>query len=100
LDSLATKYDIRSLQSPSSIDLILYILQFLAQEPHDDDAIGQFCTLNYGVTFPIMKKSDVNGDNANDVYKYLKAQKSGLFGLTRIKVPVVPSFPNFSIQLT
>lgn len=33
-----------------------------------------------------MAKSDVNGDNANDVYKYLKSQKSGLLGLTRIKV--------------
>lgn len=33
-----------------------------------------------------MKKSDVNGDNANEVYKYLKEQKSGLLGLTRIKV--------------
>ena len=33
-----------------------------------------------------MKKSDVNGDNTNDVYKYLKEQKSGLLGLTRIKV--------------
>ena len=33
-----------------------------------------------------MKKSDVNGDNTNDVYKYLKGQKSGLLGLTRIKV--------------
>jgi len=32
-----------------------------------------------------MKKSDVNGDNTNDVYKYLKEQKAGLFGLTRIK---------------
>ena len=33
-----------------------------------------------------MKKSDVNGDGTNDVYKFLKAQKSGLLGLTRIKV--------------
>ena len=33
-----------------------------------------------------MAKSDVNGDNSNDVYKYLKSQKSGLLGLTRIKV--------------
>jgi len=59
--------------------------QFLGQEPNDDAAIGQFCELNYGVTFPLMAKSDVNGDNANEVYKYLKSQKSGLLGLTRIK---------------
>lgn len=38
------------------------------------------------MTFPLVKKSDVNGDNANEVFKYLKEQKSGLLGLTRIKV--------------
>jgi hypothetical protein len=40
-----------------------------------------------GVTFPLMKKSEVNGDNTNEVYKYLKNEKSGLLGLSRIKVP-------------
>ena len=60
--------------------------QFVNQEPGDDAGIAQFCTLNYGVTFPLMKKSDVNGDNTNEVYKWLKAEQSGLFGLTRIKV--------------
>ena len=38
------------------------------------------------MNFPLMKKSDVNGDNTNEVYKYLKDQKSGILGLTRIKV--------------
>ncbi|KII85189.1 hypothetical protein PLICRDRAFT_31959 [Plicaturopsis crispa FD-325 SS-3] len=59
--------------------------QFGGQEPGDDNAISEFCTLNHGVTFPLMKKSDVNGDNTNEVYKWLKAEKSGLLGLTRIK---------------
>ncbi|KAF9818552.1 hypothetical protein IEO21_02657 [Rhodonia placenta] len=59
--------------------------QFGGQEPENDEAIGQFCQLNHGVSFPLMKKSDVNGDGANDVYKYLKTQKAGLLGLTRIK---------------
>ncbi|KZT07772.1 glutathione peroxidase [Laetiporus sulphureus 93-53] len=59
--------------------------QFGGQEPGDDAAIKEFCTLNHGVTFPLMKKSDVNGDNTNEVFKYLKSQKSGLLGLTRIK---------------
>ncbi|ELU40703.1 GSHPx domain-containing protein [Rhizoctonia solani AG-1 IA] len=45
----------------------------------------KFCQVNHGVSFPLMKKSDVNGDDANEVYKYLKAQKSGILGLTRIK---------------
>ncbi|KAF9048427.1 glutathione peroxidase-like protein [Panaeolus papilionaceus] len=59
--------------------------QFGGQEPADDDGIKEFCTLNHGVTFPLMKKSDVNGDNTNKVYQWLKNEKSGLLGLTRIK---------------
>ena len=61
-------------------------MQFGGQEPEDDAAIGQFCERNHGVTFPLMKKSDVNGDSSNEVYKWLKSQKSGILGLTRIKV--------------
>ena len=38
------------------------------------------------MTFPLMKKSDVNGDHTNEVYKWLKNQKAGILGLTRIKV--------------
>jgi len=60
--------------------------QFGGQEPNDDAGIQEFCTRNHGVTFPLMKKSDVNGDNTNEVYKWLKSQKSGILGLTRIKV--------------
>lgn len=59
--------------------------QFGAQEPGDDAAIGEFCQLNHGVSFPLMKKSEVNGDNTSEVYQWLKSQKSGLLGLTRIK---------------
>ncbi|MCR4828500.1 MAG: glutathione peroxidase [Bacteroidales bacterium] len=59
--------------------------QFANQDPGSDSEIEGFCRLNYGVTFQIMKKIDVNGDNAHPIYKYLKSQaKSGLFG-TRIK---------------
>ncbi|KAJ1882208.1 Glutathione peroxidase 2 [Coemansia sp. RSA 1722] len=59
--------------------------QFGKQEPGDADQIGNFCQINYGVTFPIMEKSDVNGDDENPVYKYLKVAKPGLMGLKRIK---------------
>ena len=55
-------------------------------KPGDDTAIGEFCTLNHGVSFPLMKKSEVNGDNTNEVFKYLKNEKAGILGLTRIKV--------------
>lgn len=59
--------------------------QFGGQEPGSSEEIASFCQLNYGVTFPVLKKIEVNGDNADPVYKWLKEQKSGLLGLTRIK---------------
>ncbi|KAH7926104.1 glutathione peroxidase [Leucogyrophana mollusca] len=59
--------------------------QFGGQEPGDDSDIASFCTLNHGVNFPLMKKSDVNGDNTNAAYKWLKNEKAGIMGLTRIK---------------
>ncbi|KAG2133261.1 glutathione peroxidase [Suillus bovinus] len=59
--------------------------QFGGQEPGDDAAIASFCELNHGVNFPLMKKSDVNGDNTNLVYRWLKNEKPGLMGLSRIK---------------
>lgn len=60
--------------------------QFGGQEPGSDEEIASFCELNHGVSFPLMKKTDVNGDHTNEVYKYLKAEKAGILGLTRIKV--------------
>ena len=59
--------------------------QFGSQEPGSDEEIGQFCQLNYGVSFPVLKKVDVNGGNADPVYEYLKSQKSGLLGFRGIK---------------
>lgn len=54
--------------------------QFAGQEPENDEGIGAFCQRNYGVSFDMMAKSDVNGANTNDVFKYLKSEKSGLLG--------------------
>lgn len=59
--------------------------QFGHQEPGTDEEIGQFCQLNYGVTFPVLKKVEVNGSEADPVYEYLKSQKSGLLGFKGIK---------------
>lgn len=59
--------------------------QFLSQEPGSDEQIGEFCKVNYGVTFPILKKIDVNGKKVDPVYDFLKSQKSGNWGLSRIK---------------
>ncbi len=49
--------------------------QFNGQTPGNDDDIHEFCTLKYHTQFPQMKKSDVNGDNQLELYKYLKEQK-------------------------
>ena len=49
--------------------------QFGHQEPGTNDEIEEFCRLNYGVTFPLMAKSDVNGENANEIFKWLYSEK-------------------------
>lgn len=49
--------------------------QFGHQEPGSNEEIEEFCRLNHGVTFPLMAKSDVNGENANEVFKWLYAEK-------------------------
>lgn len=54
--------------------------QFLNQEPGDDKSISEGCLINYGVTFPIFKKVDVNGDGAHPIFKYLKSELKGTFG--------------------
>jgi glutathione peroxidase len=59
--------------------------QFGAQEPGDEEEIRNFCSLSYDVTFPVMAKVDVNGDNADPLFKHLKAEKKGLLGTAGIK---------------
>lgn len=59
--------------------------QFGGQEPGTQEEIGQFCSLNYGVTFPIMQKVDVNGDKAEPLYEFMKKEKTGPLGMKRIK---------------
>jgi glutathione peroxidase len=59
--------------------------QFGAQEPGTEKEIAQFCELNYGVTFPLFAKVEVNGGNTAPVYKYLKTEKPGLLGSEAIK---------------
>ena len=50
--------------------------QFAGQTPGTDDEIHEFCTLKYNTQFPQLKKSDVNGENAIELFKYLKSQKT------------------------
>lgn len=54
--------------------------QFGAQEPGDNEEIKNFCTSTFSVTFPMMSKIDVNGDDADPLYKFLKKEKSGILG--------------------
>jgi glutathione peroxidase len=59
--------------------------QFGAQEPGNETDIGAFCTLNYGVSFPMFAKIDVNGEGAHPLYKFLKNERKGIAGTTAIK---------------
>jgi glutathione peroxidase len=54
--------------------------QFGHQEPGNDDEIASFCETNYGVDFPLFSKIEVNGDNADPLYQFLKSEKGGLLG--------------------
>lgn len=54
--------------------------QFAHQDPGTDSEIEGFCRVNYGVTFQIMKKVDVNGSEAHPLFRYLRSQTKGLFG--------------------
>src|SRR5690606_10921853 len=59
--------------------------QFGGQEPGDEAAIRQFCDLNYGVTFPLFAKIEVNGANAHPLYVALKSAAPGILGTEMIK---------------
>ena len=59
--------------------------QFGAQEPGNADEIAEFCKVNFGVSFPLMQKIDVNGPNASPLYDWMKGEAKGLMGSTSIK---------------
>jgi len=52
--------------------------QFANQEPGDEKSIAEGCVINYGVTFPMFSKTDVNGPDAHPLYKYLKSELPGV----------------------
>lgn len=59
--------------------------QFMNQEPLNEDEIKSFCSLTYGVTFPLFAKIDVNGEHTHPLYTYLKEAQKGLLGSEAIK---------------
>lgn len=92
--------------------LTLFLLQFRlvvlafpcnsfgSQEPGTDAAILAFCTKSYGVTFPIMKKSEVNGANANSVFKFLKGPGGSNIGWNfEVGLLFCSSFTSFTTDL-
>lgn len=54
--------------------------QFGNQEPGDEKSISEGCLINYGVTFPMFSKVEVNGEKAHEIFVYLKKELKGLFG--------------------
>lgn len=59
--------------------------QFGHQEPGDAEEIARFCSLDYPVSFPIMAKCEVNGEQVHPFYQWLKKEKPGLLGLENVK---------------
>lgn len=66
---------------PQGLEIIAFPCdQFGHQEPGTNDEIQQFCQLNYGVSFPVFAKIEVNGEGAHPLYQFLKAQKPSAQG--------------------
>jgi len=59
--------------------------QFGKQDPGTAEEIGEFCQINYGVSFPMFAKIDVNGSSTSALYGHLKSEKKGVLGTERIK---------------
>jgi glutathione peroxidase len=59
--------------------------QFGGQEPGDADEIAEFCKVNFGVTFPLMQKIDVNGEDASPLFDWMRKEAPGVLGSTSIK---------------
>jgi glutathione peroxidase len=59
--------------------------EFGGQDPGSNDEIASFCEMNYGVSFPMMGKVEVNGSNAHPLWKWLKGEKPGFLGTEAIK---------------
>ncbi|KHL96046.1 MULTISPECIES: glutathione peroxidase [unclassified Paenibacillus] len=59
--------------------------QFAGQEPGESEDIAEFCEINYGVTFPMYEKINVNGSEAHPLFKYLSKEAPGVLGSKSVK---------------
>ncbi len=75
----------KELESQGLVILGFPCNQFGSQDPGGDGQIEEFCQLNYGVSFPMFSKIDVNGTDAHPLYTYMKKQAKGLLGSTTVK---------------
>ena len=75
----------RDLASKGLVVLGFPCNQFGKQEPGDDKQVQEFCELNFGVSFPMFSKVEVNGENSSPLYQYLKKQAPGVLGTKTIK---------------
>lgn len=75
----------KELESQGFVILGFPCNQFASQDPASDGEIEEFCQLNYGVTFPMFSKIEVNGKDAHPLYKYLKKEAKGVLGSSAIK---------------
>jgi glutathione peroxidase len=80
LEELHTKYGKRGL-----VVLGFPCNQFGSQDKGENEEIAEFCQINYGVTFPMMAKIDVNGSHAHPLYQWLASEAPGLLGSKAIK---------------
>ncbi|KAI9750183.1 MAG: hypothetical protein M4579_006578 [Chaenotheca gracillima] len=84
--SFAPKPEDASPASPNDFMILGFPCnQFGNQEPGSDSEIQSFCTLNYGVSFPVLAKVDVNGANEDPLWEWMKREKPGLMGMKRVK---------------
>lgn len=80
LEALYQKY-----QQAGLVVLAFPCNQFLSQEPGDSEAIKNFCSTNYSITFPLFAKIDVNGEHTHPLYKFLKSSARGVLFTQSIK---------------
>jgi len=86
LKSLESLYQTFNTAYPDKFTIIGFPCnQFGSQDPGTNDEIQTFCAVNYGVTFPVVAKVDVNGEDAAPLWKWLKSEMPGLMGLKRVK---------------
>ncbi|QIW95630.1 hypothetical protein AMS68_001148 [Peltaster fructicola] len=86
LDNLQALYSDIKAAHPDQFEVIGFPCnQFGGQDPGSNEEIQNFCVLNYKTNFKVLGKTDVNGDNAEPVYKWMKQAKPGIMGLQMIK---------------